>query len=110
VDALTVPPAQVRPEPAGHWAYTQQYGWVWMPYDSLYTFTPHYETGDPYMYVYYPRVGWTWVEAPWLWGWGPKPHIRVGLGVNYTWYGLDWGPHWKGWRPTRYRNHKKRRR
>ncbi len=52
--------------PPGEWVFTHQYGWVWMPYGDEYTFTPDYEKGDPYMYVYYPAVGWTWVEAPWL--------------------------------------------
>ncbi len=52
-------PTVATPNFSGRWAYTQQYGWVWMPYGSAYTFTSHYQNGDPYMYVYYPRRGWT---------------------------------------------------
>jgi outer membrane lipoprotein SlyB len=100
------PPPQSQAEqpavPTGEWAYTQQYGWVWMPYDAGYMFTPDYENGDPYMYVYYPAAGWTWVEAPWLWGWGPMPSFDVAGGVHYSWYGHGWGEEWHGHRPAHY--------
>ncbi len=82
--------------PSGQWTFTQQYGWVWMPYGAAYTFTPDYDNGDPYMYVYYPSAGWTWVTAPWLWGWGPMPFVGVSGGVNFVWYGRGWGPRWHG--------------
>jgi outer membrane lipoprotein SlyB len=88
--------------PAGEWAHTQQYGWVWMPYGTEYAFTPDYENGDPYMYVYYPEGGWTWVEAPWLWGFGPVPLFGVGGGVHFTWHGHGWGEGWHGDRPAHY--------
>jgi len=91
--------AQASP-PAGQWVYTQQYGWLWMPQDDRYTFWSDYEYGDPYMYVYYPRIGWTWVAAPWLWGWGPVPWFGPGAGVYYHWAGNDWGHHWTGHRPS----------
>ncbi len=93
-----VPP----PAPAGEWVFTEQYGWVWMPSSPAYTFTPDYEYGDPYMYVYYPAVGWTWVDAPWLWGWGPMPFVHVTAGVHFTWYGHGWGDGWRGYRPAHY--------
>jgi outer membrane lipoprotein SlyB len=89
--------------PPGEWVFTQQYGWVWMPYGAGYTFTPDYERGDPYMYLYYPAVGWTWVEAPWLWGWGPMPFFGVSRGVRFEWYGHGWGTRWQGQRPAHYR-------
>lgn len=107
------PPAPVvaPPSASGRWAYTQQYGWVWMPYGSAYTFISHYQNGDPYMYVYYPRRGWTWVEAPWLWGWGTKPYFRIGTGVRFRWYTQAWGRSWNGGhRPPRYRERYLRRR
>jgi outer membrane lipoprotein SlyB len=99
------PDSQTAPVgvPPGQWVFTRQYGWVWMPYGAAYTFTPDYETGDPYMYVYGPALGWTWVYAPWLWGWGPMPFIGVSGGVNFAWYGHGWGKRWHGMRPPRYR-------
>ncbi len=76
-----------------------------MPYGAQYTFTPAYDYGNPYMYVYYPAVGWTWVDAPWLWGWGVVPYFRPGVTVTFGWYGRGWGPHWRGgYRPERYRH------
>src|SRR5512137_1597510 len=77
------PPGAYEPAPAvqgapeadgngvsGQWVYTSQYGWVWMPHGDAYVNVP--ATGDaPNMYVYYPSVGWAWVVAPWVWGWGP---------------------------------------
>jgi outer membrane lipoprotein SlyB len=95
--------AQPPSVPDGEWAYTDEYGWVWMPYGAAYTVTPDYENGDPYMYVYYPSGGWTWVEAPWLWGWGPEPRFGVSAGVRYGWHGHGWGEHWRGHRPMGYR-------
>ena len=99
------PSSQLSPSdvPSGQWTFTQQYGWVWMPYGAAYTFTPDYENGDPYMYVYYPSAGWTWVTAPWLWGWGPMPFVGVSGGVNFVWYGHGWGRRWHGVRPRHYR-------
>jgi outer membrane lipoprotein SlyB len=90
---VNAPPPTVPP---GQWVYTAQYGWVWMPYGQEYTFTPDYEAGDPYMYVYDPRLGWSWVDAPWLWGWGPLPWFGGGGSVNFAWYGHGWGEHWAG--------------
>src|SRR6266545_478148 len=66
------PPAQegrtTGAVPPGQWVYTQQYGWVWMPYASTYTYAPPDGYGTPYEYVYYPAYGWAWVVAPWVWG------------------------------------------
>ena len=96
-------PVQQPAAPPGEWAFTQQFGWVWMPYGAQYTFTTDYERGDPYMYVYYPAAGWSWVEAPWLWGWGPIPFFGVSHGARFGWYGHGWGPRWQGQRPAHYR-------
>ncbi len=97
------PQAEHTSVPDGEWAYTQQYGWVWMSYGAAYTFTPDYENGDPYMYVYYAKAGWTWVEAPWLWGFGPMPYFIDGGGKNFAWYGHGWSEKWEGDRPAHYR-------
>lgn len=73
-----------------------------MPYGAAYTFTPDYENGDPYMYVYNPTAGWTWVDAPWLWGRGPMPYLALGGVVGFGWYGHGWGEGWHGDRPAHY--------
>ncbi|MBX3155312.1 MAG: hypothetical protein KF773_04900 [Deltaproteobacteria bacterium] len=63
----------------GQWVYTEQYGWVWMPYSDAYVYTPEYATGGyPYQYVYYPSYGWTWLVAPWIWGIGITPFFVFG--------------------------------
>jgi len=94
-------PSQIPPPPAqegqasgsipsGHWVYTQQYGWIWMPYAAAYTYAPPDGYGSPYMYVYYPVYGWAWVVAPWVWGWGPWPYFGVVAPWRFAWYGWGW--------------------
>lgn len=80
--------------PPGQWVYTQQYGWLWMPYGDGYTHVPQDDSGQPYMYVYGPALGWSWVVAPWVWGWGPYPYYGVYGPWRFAWYG--WGPRWHG--------------
>jgi outer membrane lipoprotein SlyB len=89
--------------PSGEWAYTQQYGWVWMPYGDGYVYAPADGDSDPHMYVYLSGVGWTWVVAPWLWGWGPRPYFVAHVGPRFGWYGHGWGTGWHGYRPAPYR-------
>jgi hypothetical protein len=73
--------------------YTQQYGWIWMPYGNQYVYTPE-DAGQvaPSAYVYYPAYGWTWLTAPWVWGWGPRVYFSVGPRY-YGWWGH---PHFVG--------------
>src|SRR4051812_37695313 len=67
--------APAAPAPTnGQWVYTQQYGWLWMPYGDQYTYEPGSEDAEPYAYVYYPSYGWSWLAAPWVWGWGVSPY------------------------------------
>ena len=47
------------------------------------------------MYVYYPAVGWCWVVAPWLWGFGPMPFFGIYGPWHFGWYGHGYG-HWYG--------------
>ncbi len=82
------PPATSAP--AGQWVYTYQYGWVWMPYGDAYTYVPPDGYGQPYTYAYYPVVGWTWIVAPWVWGWGPWPYFGVYGAWGFGWYGHGW--------------------
>ena len=81
-------PVQVVAPDAGHWVYTSQYGWVWMPYAQGYTYVP--DSGDPYMYVYYPSYGWRWVVAPWIFGWGPRPYWGTWGVSHFAWYSHPW--------------------
>ncbi len=83
----TAPRAQAPP---GQWIYTQQYGWVWMPYADDYTYVPPDGYGEPYAYVYYPVYGWTWIAAPWVWGFGPWPYFGVHGPVFFAWYRHGW--------------------
>lgn len=94
------PPArsdQTASEKGGQWVYTEQYGWVWMPYGDRYTHLPP-DGSVPHMYVYEQEAGWCWVAAPWLWGWGPMPYFGVFGPRYYTWFGVGLG-HWYGFRP-----------
>src|SRR6266851_3881544 len=77
--------AQPQPPGTGQWVFTNQYGWVWLPYGALYTYEPTVEGAYPYSYIYYPTYGWTWVVSPWVWGWGPSPYFGY------------WGPRYFGW-------------
>src|SRR5215831_10893700 len=55
------PPAVAQAPASGQWVYTSQYGWVWMPYGTQYTYSPTVAGVYPSEYVYYPTYGWTWV-------------------------------------------------
>lgn len=96
--AWTPPPpaeAQVQPSqaqvPPGQWVYTQQYGWIWMPHGDAYTHAPASGWGEPSAYVYVPAYStWTWVAAPWVWGYGPWPVFGVFGPSRFAWYGHGW--------------------
>jgi hypothetical protein len=114
---IEVPPQAAPPAPAprvpdGQWVFTQQYGWLWMPYDQAYTNVDD-NAALAYEYVYYPRFGWRWVVAPWVLGFGIAPHWGVLGPVRFAWYAHPWfrigtahlRPHWghtvgphPGWR------------
>lgn len=86
-------PSQAQPSTSalrGQWVYTQQYGWVWMPYGDAYTSVPPGGYGQPYQYLYYPAYGWTWVVAPWVWGFGPWPYFGFFGPSRFAWYGYGW--------------------
>jgi hypothetical protein len=89
--AVAAEPAAAEPRapvPQGQWVHTAQYGWVWMPHGRGYVTAPAF--GAPSMFVYGPTLGWGWVVAPWVVGWGPSP-----------WYGRGPSPyrgHRQGWR------------
>ncbi len=94
-EAMPAPPAQpavVEAQAAGgQWVYTEQYGWIWMPYSDAYMSVPADGYGQPYQYVYYPAYSaWTWVVAPWIWGIGPWPYFGAWGPVHYAWYGHGW--------------------
>jgi translation initiation factor IF-2 len=91
-EAPAPPPAQAQAAPpAGQWVYTQQYGWIWMPYSDSYTYSPPNGYGEPYAYVYSPAYScWTWLAAPWVWGFGPWPFFGVFGPAHFGWYGHGW--------------------
>jgi hypothetical protein len=91
---VTPPPSMAAPAPPpprseGQWVYTNQYGWVWMPYAQAYTYVPA-DGGYPYMFVYYPTSGWRWVVAPWVFGWGPRPYWGPWGRAHFVWYAHPW--------------------
>ncbi|MFN8010016.1 MAG: hypothetical protein U0P81_01295 [Holophagaceae bacterium] len=102
------PPPRERPAPpatssdrdrdrdGGQWVYTEQHGWVWMPYgeDCIHESD---DGGPPHMYLYTQDVGWCWVLAPWLWGWGPRPWFGPVGYHRYVWWGVGVG-RWYGFR------------
>jgi hypothetical protein len=97
------PPAESAPPPrapddSGQWVYTQQYGWLWMPYGDAYASSPPGGYGDPYMYVFYPAVGWTWVVAPWIWGFGPRPFFGVHGFHRFAFFRHGWWRQPHAWR------------
>jgi hypothetical protein len=79
----------------GQWVYTEQYGWVWMPYDRAYTYVA--PEGHPYMYMYYPAVGWCWLYSPWVFGWGTMPYWGVYGPARFAWYARPWFRRPIGW-------------
>ena len=87
--------------PAGQWVFTSQYGWIWMPHGNSFTHLPS-TGGTPNMFVFYPAVGWTWVIAPWVWGWGAMPWFGWAGWGGYPWFGWGFGT-WYGFaRPYAY--------
>lgn len=92
---MSDPPPQARASDgqaasSGQWVSTQQYGWVWMAYGDAYSYVPPDGDGEPYAYLYYPAYGWTWVVAPWIWGFGPWPHFGVIGATHFGWFGHGW--------------------
>lgn len=92
-------PAVQTAAPQGQWVYTQQYGWVWMPYGSQYTSTPTQTGVYPSEYVYRPSYGWNWVSAPWVFGWGARPFFGVVGPSHYGWYNRAAAVGWRGYAP-----------
>lgn len=96
-DAPSAPPppideVELRPSSPGavdgQWVYTTQYGWVWMPYDRLYTHVV--DDREPTMYVYGARFGWRWVTAPWVLSGGPEPYWGDRGRARFEWHARPW--------------------
>jgi len=94
---ITAAPSPQEAGPSGQWVYTSEYGWIWAPYGTQYTYEGLATDPNPYAYVYYPAHGWGWLAAPWVWGWGPYPFFGVAGPWHYPWYrglvrsGYGWG-------------------
>jgi hypothetical protein len=80
------PPAAAPAD--GQWVFTHQYGWIWLPYDRAYTYVP--ADGYPAMFVYDGTLGWRWVAAPWVFGWGPTPHWGARGPAYFSWHARPW--------------------
>src|SRR5882724_1245628 len=81
------PPATrwVASYPTGQWVYTETYGWIWVPANSVSTA----EDGVPYVYLYTPRYGWTWYVSPWGEG-----RYHYGPWVRHPWAPVGWHHGW----------------
>ena len=83
--AAPAPAATIVAPASGQWVYTNQYGWVWMPYDASYTYVAGGNVA--YTYAYYPHFGWRWIGAPWVVGVGPTPRWGHLGPSRFAWYG-----------------------
>jgi len=68
-----------------------------MPHADAYTYVPPDGYGAPYVYVYHPAQGWSWVVAPWIWGWGPWPYFGTYGPSRFAWYGHGWWRYPRRW-------------
>jgi hypothetical protein len=91
-------PSVARAGPTGQWVFTHQYGWLWMAHDDAYWYAPPSGRGHPHAYVYVPNKGWDWVDAPWVWGIGPRPSFGPSGPWRFGWYRAGyWRTPWR-WR------------
>ena len=81
-----VPKTSEQPIGSGQWVFTAQYGWLWMPYAIQYVREPSLDGAHPQAFVYHPTHGWTWVPAPWVWGWGVVPFYGSQGPWHFAWY------------------------
>ncbi len=82
-------PAPVLRTPPGQWVYTQQYGWLYLPYGQAFTHVVD-DAALAYAYAYYPAFGWRWVVAPWVLGFGVTPYWGAFGPVRFAWYAHPW--------------------
>jgi|GEM_PF-3644268 len=75
--------------PGGQWVYTQQYGWLYLPYEQSYKQVDD-AAALAYEYAYYPAFGWRWVVAPWVLGFGITPYWGTFGPVHFAWYAHPW--------------------
>lgn len=87
----------------GQWVFTDQYGWVWMPYAQGYTYVV--PGGNPYMFVFSLGLGWHWVIAPWIYGFGPRPYWGYYGPRPFFWYRHPWFSVPRYWGGYGYRGH-----
>lgn len=83
------PVTQVAGPANGQWIYTQQYGWVFAPYERSYTYVND-DVSAASMYCYRPVVGWTWLASPWVITLGPRPYWGNWGPYRYSYYSQPW--------------------
>lgn len=81
--------------PYGRWVDTQEYGRVWVPYET----DPDWQ---PYTDGSWVDTEWGWSFAPTVpWGWATFHYGRWGFGSGLGWFwvpGYVWSPAWVSWR------------
>jgi hypothetical protein len=73
----------------GQWVFTQQYGWVYAPYDQTYTYVTD-DVSAASMYAYRPTIGWAWIASPWVISVGPRPYWGTWGPYRYAYYSHPW--------------------
>lgn len=73
----------------GQWVFTQQYGWVYAPYEQQYTYVTD-DVSTAWMFMYRPVVGWSWLGAPWVIATGPRPFWGNWGPYRYAYYANPW--------------------
>ena len=82
---VILPTPTQQPTRIGQWVYTEQYGWLYMPYGDQYISKGTDDDGNSYGYAYQPGYGWMWLSAPWILEEGPSPYFGVLGPDEYTW-------------------------
>jgi Family of unknown function (DUF6600) len=84
--------------PYGRWAYTDAYGWIWLPSaDEVGAGFEPYVSGGSWVYT---DVGWMFV-SDYPWGWATFHYGRWYWTPGYGWAwvpGYVWAPAWVDWR------------
>ncbi len=73
-------------EASGQWVYTDQYGWVFVPYGDQYVSPAAGFDETALCYVYQPGTGWVWLAAPWTQEPEAYPFLGIVEPVQVGWH------------------------